>query len=112
VYVGRAYYFEEDNEIERMLRRKSKSPISTESSAEQFSAFHRGTGVSKMCSEVDYTRLGAHLNDGTMSLNTSLQQRCAPAGEHVHSKVVSSPMSNSSGMISHNNLGSGNNNSG
>ena len=34
---------QEDNEIERMFRRVSKTPISTEDAGEQFEAFHRHT---------------------------------------------------------------------
>ena len=95
----------EDNEIERMLRRKSKSPISTEESnaIEHFSQFHRGTGVSKVLSDADYARPGTHLNDGVTSNKTSsAQQRTVLTGEYG---MRSSPVSNSSGMFSSSNGG-------
>ena len=104
MYVGSAYHLE-DNEIERMLRRESRSPLSTGGGGqpEQFSAFHRGTGVSKIGSDADFSaasRLGAHLNDGATSSNAGTQQRAAPRGEWAASKGTASPISASSGMVS------------
>ena len=104
MYAGSAYHLE-DNEIERMLRRASSSPLSTGGSGqpEQFSAFHRGTGVSKIGSDADFSaasRLGAHLNDGATSSNAGTQQRPAPRGDQAASKGTASPMSASSGMVS------------
>lgn len=65
---------QDDNEIERMFRRVSKTPISTEDACEQFDAFHRNTYTAHNEMSEDEAAKNL-LYDGTSSYATLSTQK-------------------------------------